>query len=167
MFTKEQKENIRTINLFEEFYGNKKGVSFHNKKKVHIPDVWELKEQVIKSIIEKGFSKVERVEPKNANCIIRIFNNRKVEFGRDVMTNIYGFNCFVKEGGKWISESCNKFEINFEKYEVGYWLCPDEYVTYDCDFVDFYVKISWRIKLKRKNNPWRVVFCAYFLSICS
>jgi len=141
MFTKEQRKDIRNINSFEEFYGNKKGVSFHNKKKVHIPDVWELKEQAIKRIIDIGFSQVQRVEPRHANCIIRIFNKRNVELGRDVMTNIYGFNCFVKEDGKWVSESCNKFEISYEKYKVGYWLYPDEYVTYDCDYADFYVKI--------------------------
>ena len=142
MFTNEQRIKIRNINSFEEFYGNKKGVSFHNKKKVHIPNVWELKDEAIKRILEKGFTKVERVEPKRANCIIRIFNNHKEELGRDIMTEIYGFNCFVKEDGKWVAEGCNKFEINFEKCEVGYWLCPDEYVTYDCNFTDFYVKIS-------------------------
>lgn len=142
MLTKEQKKEIRNINLFEELVFNKKGISLDNKKKVYIPDVWELKEQAIKRIKDKGFSKIERVEPDYANCVIRIFNKKEVGFGVNVITNVYGYNCFTKENGKWVSESCNKFEMDFEKYKVGYWLCSDEYITYDCDFVDVYVKIS-------------------------
>jgi len=141
MVTKEQKKKIRRINQFEAFYKEVEGIPFQSNQAVHIPDVWAIKQVAINRILKLGFDNVSTVEPKYANCIIRIFTKRHFKYEMGEIHNVYGFNCFVKENGIWLSESNNLFKINFLKHVITCWLSQDESVDYDCDFVDCYVRI--------------------------
>ena len=56
---------------------------------------------------------------------------------------MYGADCFVKSCIDWISE-CNgdAFPLDYSKCLIGQWLYQDEKITFDAEFVDFYVKVS-------------------------
>ena len=141
MITKEQKQKIRRINQFESFYNETEGIPYRGKQSIKIPDVWEIKQDAISKILRLGFNEVKMVSPKEANCIIRVFTKRHFKYEMGEVHNLYGFNCFVKENGTWLSESNNVFKIDFSKHVITCFLCQDESVEYDCDFVDCYVKI--------------------------
>ena len=142
MVTKEQRDDIRSIKFYSEFVGTKEGISFDNKKKVHIPGMLELKDMAFKRIIETGYSKIERVKPSLANCIVRVFYWRQNGISKNVMSCVYGYNCYVKENQKWLTGLDGNLEINFSEHKIGRWVCPDDYIVYNCDFADFYVKIT-------------------------
>ena len=143
MLSEKQKKMLRSIQIYEIANEEKNGIAVVRKKKFVVPNSYELFESVKKEILGSGFSKVERVSPGTANCIIRVFQklHYKYEFGW--IFNMYGTYCFVKDGVNWISESCGyTFHLNYSQCMVGQWIYQDERVDFDADFVDFYVKVS-------------------------
>lgn len=142
MLTREKKEMIRRTNMFEATYKEKDGIAYLNQKPIEIPDVWEIKREAMKQILSIGFSRIKLVEPKNANCIVRIFTKRHFKYENYEIHNVYGFQCFVKEKGVWLSDIGNIFKMNFEKCEIIHYLLDNESVEYNCDFIDCYVKVE-------------------------
>ena len=142
MLTKEKKLRLRNTNMFVASYKEVDGTPYLKQKPINIPDVWEIRREAMRQIQAIGFANIEPIEPKNANCIIRIFTKRHFEYENEEIHNVYGFQCFVKENGIWISEMGKILQINFKKCEIIHFLLPNESVEYSCDFIDCYVKIS-------------------------
>ena len=155
MLSKEQKEKLRTIHIYEIACEEKNGIAIIRKRipkvnggyifeeKFVIPSPYQIAESVYKKILACGFSKVERVSPNNANCIIRVFQKLHHEYDFNQIFNIYGARCFVKNGHDWISEcALGTFPLDYSKCLITQWLYQDEKITFDAEFVDFYVKVS-------------------------
>lgn len=159
MLSKEQKEKLRNINMYEISYIEKKGIAIVEKTvknvKRHketsstveeefiIPSPYQIAESIFKQILGCGFSKVERVSPRNANCIIRVFQKLHHEYEFGIVFNLYGANCFIKSGTSWISEcEGNTFQLDYNEYLVSQWLYQDEKITFETEFIDIYVKVS-------------------------
>lgn len=161
MLSKEQKKKLRNIHMYEISYKEKKSIALVDRtvKKVKrgketvstveeefiIPSPYQITESIFKQILDCGFSKVEKVSPDNANCIIRVFQKLHQEHEFDVVFNLYGADCFVRSANAWISE-CeshdNTFQLNYTKHLIDQWLYQDEKVTFETDFMDVYVKVS-------------------------
>ena len=155
MLSKEQKEKLRTIHIYEIACEEKNGIAIIRKRipkvnecyifeeKFIIPSPYQIAESVYKKILACGFSKVERVSPNNANCIIRVFQKLHHEYDINHIFNIYGARCFVNNDRDWISEcSLGTFHLDYSKCLISQWLYQDEKITFDAEFVDFYVKVS-------------------------
>lgn len=161
MLSKEQKEKLRKIHIYELATEEKDGVAiipktvqkkkFGKEKSVCVEEVfvvpspYEIRNSVFEQILECGFSKVERVSPTDANCIVRIFQKLHHEYEFGMVFNMYGADVFVKDDTTWATE-CNCYQkgypIDYEKCLINQWLYQDEKVTFDAEFVDFYVKVS-------------------------
>lgn len=161
MLSKEQKEKLRNIHIYELACEEKNGVAIIRKsvpkvkrgketfstieEEFVIPSPYQITESIFKQILGCGFSKVEKVSPDNANCIIRVFQKLHHEHEFGVVFNLYGADCFVKSGNAWISE-CesrgNTFRLNYTEHLIDQWLYQDEKVTFKTDFMDVYVKVS-------------------------
>lgn len=161
MLSKEQKEKLRNIHMYEISYKEKNGIAIINKtvkkgpksketvttvkQEFIVPSPYQITESIFKQILSSGFSKVERVSPSKANCIIRVFQKLHQKHEYDVIFNLYGANCFVKNGNAWISEGesrGNTFQLNYTENLIDQWLYQDEKVTIRTDFMDVYVKVS-------------------------
>ena len=159
MLSKEQKEKLRNIHIYELACEEKNGIAIIRKsvpkvkrgketfstveEEFVVPSPYQIAESVFKQILVCGFSKVERVSPTDANCIIRVFQKLHHAYEFDQIFNMYGADCFVKSCIDWISE-CNgdAFPLDYSKCLIGQWLYQDEKITFDAEFVDFYVKVS-------------------------
>lgn len=168
MLSKQQKEKLRRIHIYESSSKEKNGVPIIEKRgsqskigkliegKMVVPSSYQLVDSVIAQILECGFSKVERVAPSDANCIIRVFQKLHYEYDRELIFNIYGADCFVREyfafgdrffsreESDWLTTDLNDetFSINFSKCSISEWLCQDEKVIIEADFFDIYVRVS-------------------------
>ncbi len=160
MLSKEQKEKLRKIHIYELATEEKKGVAIvrklvpkgkKNKEqscwkevKFKIPCTYEILEDVIVRILANGFSKVERVAPANANCIVRVFRKLHYNYDSSMIFNMYGADVFARHGSRWTSESegsGTEFYLDYTKCLVGQWLYQDEQIVFDADFVDFYIRV--------------------------
>ena len=159
MLSKEQKEKLRNIHIYELACEEKNGIAIIRKsvpkvkrgketfstvqEEFVVPSPYQIAESVFKQILVCGFSKVERVSPTDANCIIRVFQKLHHAYEFDQIFNMYGADCFVKSGGYWISEcDSGTFHLDYSKYLIGQWLYQDEKITFNTEFVDFYIKVS-------------------------
>ena len=159
MLSKEQKEKLRKIHIHEVSYEEKKGVPIVHKlvqkakrnkeeywKEVvfKIPSTYEIFEDVIVRILANGFSKVERVAPANANCIVRVYQKLHYDYDSSMIFNLYGADVFVRHGSRWTSEcegAGREFYLDYTKCLVGQWIYQDEEVIFDTDFIDFYLRV--------------------------
>ena len=144
--SKSQIEQLRCIGLFEYACREQKGkpITYDGKEFV-IPALNDVKESVFREILKLGFSSVERVEPNKANCIVRVFQKLHYHYDYDLTYNVYGAVCFTLKAGKWVTRPFGEirdFEIDYSKHIIKHWLCQDEYVEFDLDFFDCYVKVS-------------------------
>lgn len=156
MLFKEQKEKLRNIHMYEISYKEKNSIAIIDKtvkrgketfstveEEFIVPSPYQILESVFLQIVRCGFSTVERVSPKNANCIIRVFQKLHQEHEFDTVFNLYGADCFVKSGNNWISEcDGNTFRLNHTEHLIDQWLYQDEKVSFKTDFIDVYVKVS-------------------------
>lgn len=147
MLTNKQKESIRNVKLYDYAFKEKNGKAIqYNGKEFNIPSFEELKQSVFSEIFNLGFSKIKVVKPYKANCIIRVYQklHYTYEFGGETDTyNLYGAHCYTLNNRKWITSAFqDDSEINYSKCIIKHWLFQDEYIDLDCDFVDYYVKIS-------------------------
>ena len=146
MLTKQEKKKLRNIRRYKLYTSEKDGIPVEFGKKIILPTWVELKEKAINEIIKNGFSKVEQVSPKNANCIIRIFCKLHSHYDEyDEIHNLYGFMCYTKSLTKWFSLSAReeKLQLDFSNCELHQWFYYGEYVNCcDCEFVDIYLKVS-------------------------
>ncbi|MBR6689521.1 MAG: hypothetical protein IKL68_05860 [Clostridia bacterium] len=160
MLSKEQKEKLRKIHVYELASEEKKGKAIVRKlvkkgkknkenscwKEVEfkIPSTYEILEDVIVRLLANGFVKVERVAPANANCIVRVFRKLHHDYDSSMIFNLYGADVFARHGSKWTSESegtGREFYLDYTKCLVGQWLYQDEEIIFDTEFVDFYLRV--------------------------
>lgn len=143
MLSNEQKERIRRIKIYKSSCSEVKGKPIDQcGREFVIPSFPEIEQIVIEEIIKLGFSKVERVSPYEANCIIRVYKKLHYEYDDDFY-NIYGASCYTLKNGRWTETVFNgEFEIDYSKHKVGQWVCQDESIVFDCEFFDCYVKVS-------------------------
>lgn len=160
MLSKEQKEKLRKIHVYELASEEKKGKAIvrklvpkgkKNKEKscwveetFIVPSVYEIAEMVFAKICESGFSGVERTAPANANCIVRVFRKLHHDYDSSMIFNLYGADVFARHGSKWTSESegtGREFYLDYTKCLVGQWLYQDEEIIFDTEFVDFYLRV--------------------------
>lgn len=159
MLSKKQKEKLRKIHIYELASKEKNGVAItrktvskgkKGKEKIFwiegifvVPSTYDIAESIFKQILDCGFSKVERVSPAYANCIVRVFQKLHYKYEFDTVFNMYGAEVFVKNGTNWTAEWYGeRFTLDYAKCLVGQWLYQDEKVVFDAEFVDFYVKVS-------------------------
>ena len=143
MLSRSQRESLRRICLFEYACREKKGQPIAlNGSNFVVPSLNEVKESVFQEILKLGFSSIERVEPNKANCIIRVFQKLHYHYMDNLIYNIYGATCFTQRAsGQWVTSPAG-FEIDYSKHIMRHWLCQDEYIDFDLDFFDCYVKVS-------------------------
>ena len=137
MLTDRQRKNIRFVNFY-------KMVSKQNNEFI-VPTYTELKNEIYKRIYDLGFSKIERVEPAKANCIIRLFQPPHSECDNSLEYAFYGATCFTQESGKWITMGLLghvDYKINYSNCFIRLHLSGNDYLVLDCEFFDCYVKIS-------------------------
>ena len=146
MLSNSQKKDIRRISLFEYACREKKGkpITYDGKEFV-IPSLNEIKESIFEEILKLGFCNIHRVEPNTANCIIRVFQKSHYHYDDDLTYNIYGALCFTLSANGWVTRSfgaIQDFKIDYSKQIIKHWLCQDEYIDFDLDFFDCYVRVS-------------------------
>ena len=94
---------------FDGRKGKGKKVKFHTvEKEFVIPTPYQIAENVFKQILDVGFSKVERVSPSDANCIIRVFQTLHYKYEFDITFNMYGADCFTNDALGWVSNTSNE-----------------------------------------------------------
>lgn len=143
MLNQEQRDAIRKITIHDYSYKEKNGKPIdEDGKEFIIPHLSELKKSIFEQILKLGFSKIERVHPLKANCVIRLYQKLHYVYEDDYIYNLYGAICFTKKSGIWIHSSSSDFELNHSIYLLRHWIFQDEYIDFDCDFFDCYVKIS-------------------------
>ena len=143
MLSRDQRQSIRRIYLFEYACREKNGkpISLNGNNFV-VPSLTEVKESVFQEILNLGFTSIELVEPSKANCIIRVFQKLHYHYDVDLTYNVYGATCYTLNNvGQWVT-SIADFKIDYSKYILRHWLCQDEYIDFDLDFFDCYVKVS-------------------------
>lgn len=136
-------EKVSGVKIFEYASREIKGKAIDYKgKEFIIPPLSQIKEQIFKKIYDAGFEKIEIVSPNKANCLIRIFQKLHYKYDYSIY-NVYGVSCYVLKKGKWILESDGtEFSLDYSKEKIKHWICQDDYIVFDMDFVDLYVKIS-------------------------
>lgn len=143
ILSKKEAEKVRNISFYKICFNEKKGIPIDNDgKEMIFPTIEELQKMAFQKLSDKGFN-VERVSPSDANCIIHVFKKLHYPY-EDEIHNICGYDCFTKKINRWISTSDmgDDFELDFSKCVSRHWLYQDEYIDYDCDFFDVYVKIN-------------------------
>ncbi len=139
-----QLKDICKINMCEYRFFRDDKKSEKERKNFVFPPFDELLHKARQAIKELGFDEINHVKPSSANCIIRVFMKKDYIYECSEKHNIYGFACFIKNKGKWVSysESGSTYEIDFSKFIFRFWFFQDEYVDYDCDFMDCYLKVE-------------------------
>lgn len=142
MLTREQKEKLRHLSYSQFFLTEQNGVplDIRNNQPVKIPDFSELQECVFREIRKLGFNEISRVIPWRANLIVRLFYKRHYQSDYPEIHNLYGYRCYARSGLSWVTGSQENF--NPSKFVFRVWFFQDEYINYDCNFVDFYLKIK-------------------------
>lgn len=141
---KSKEEEIRQLRFFEYvFYENEGGATNFRNEEFEILSFPEIFKKMSERILKLGFTEIERVEPAKANCIIRIYTKEHYKYEQDLIYNLYGSLCFTFKKGKWSTiGSSGDYEIDNSKCIMRHWIFQDEYIDFDCDFVDYYVRIK-------------------------
>ena len=116
-----------------------RGFNFSKKEKdepVQIKSIESLKQEAFSKIREQGFSLIQQVPEDTADCIVRIYYNETL--------NISGYMCFTKKtkGFKTITLYGKKEPYCKSKCTIRLWKTDDEYIDLDCQYKDFFVKVS-------------------------
>lgn len=114
-------------------------------EEIVIPPPYKISQYIFQKILDSGFSKIEKVSPSEANCVIRVFQKLHYEYDSEFTFNIYGAVCYVKDKTGWFSEN-NQDELiilDYSKFHFKEIISQDEQLKIiDADFVDIYVKVS-------------------------
>ena len=140
MLNNSQKYAVRTFSFHDTIWKKEDGTLINTDKgDLQLPSFFEIKENLLKSLQKVGLRKIEQVKPYNANCIIRVYQKLNHKYESNFIS-LYGVQCFIKTNEIWTTQ--NNIRINFSKCIIRSWLFQDEYIDFDCDFFDCYVKIS-------------------------
>lgn len=149
MLTREQKQQLNELNDFKFFFNERNGIALDNlsKEPVYFPNSKETLFRVIDQIRDLGFASITVLSSPTkykANVILRVYSKRHQPYDCKEIHNLYGHYCFVRHWFSWITTSPrgDTMHRNPKKASLRVWFYQDEYVDYDCDFVDFYLKIK-------------------------
>ncbi len=148
MLTNKQKEIIRKIKVFKsaEWEWNGKMIDGFGKE-FSLPTSGEITEMAFGYLKNAGFSKVQRVSPNKANCIIRISGVNHLPYSGEYTINYFEVNYYTRKKNAWIMEDIlgNEYEINYSSHTNSFSLLDDNDppIIIDPDyFFDIYVKVS-------------------------
>lgn len=138
--TREKIRRIYSYNIYAR--ENKKGKPVNGRgKEILVPSFVQIRNNVFEQINSLGFS-IERVRAaEQADCIVRVFQKRHYKHG-DYVFNVYGADCFTQESGKWLAAGRKHFELDDSKCIVEQCLRQGECASFECEYLDFYLKIS-------------------------
>lgn len=137
MLSKQDKEVIRSQINFD------KVTSDVNWQRPSIPSFIDLKEQAINQILALGYSQVDLVSPRIANCIIRLYKKFDIAH-EETNCHAYGYHSFLHENGYWYTtfdSGKTLYPIDFSKCAHSLQISQDESLEFDADFFDIYVSI--------------------------
>ena len=140
MLNNKLKEKIRNVNIFKYSLHEENGVPVTiEQKEFVIPSFIELRKLATEQLLEIGFDSIEPIAPKYANCIIRVFKSLHHREENE-FCNAYGYCCYTRLDGEWISSSCGKdlVPINYSKHIQKLPLLSDEFIMFDTEFFDYY-----------------------------
>ena len=144
MFNRVHQEIVRDIRIHRYSCQERDGKPITEKGKPFImltPN--QVKAEIEAEILSYGFSKIKKVSPTWANCIIRVYEKVRYDYEDGLVYNLYGAECYTQDRGVWVTRSGGDlYRINHAKSVHRHWICQDEYIDFDCDFFDTYVRIS-------------------------
>lgn len=118
--------------------------------------------------------KVERVSPFRANIIVRVYQVRHYKYDFGSIYNLYGADCYVKNWFKWYTENNGElFSLNHSKNCIRHWLYPDEYIDFNTEFIDIYLRgkllspntVSSKLtKMAHKINYFQFICSLFFFN---
>lgn len=150
MLTREQKQQLRNLSEFKFFHNECNGIVMDDTGKEPVrflPDSTEIFLDVCDKIRNLGFTSIKVLGSPvkyKANVILRIYSKKHQPYDCKEIHNLYGHYCFVRHGFSWITTSPrgDAFRRNAKRAPIRIWFYQDEYVDYDCDFTDIYLKIK-------------------------
>ena len=140
MLNQEKSKRIwKNLNIIELGSVRKgKLYDFDTSKKIQLPYIEELAKSAISKLKELGFS-VERVEPKKANCIIRVFRDDNIKYEKNTYW-MYGVEAYIKTPYSFTSK--DDINIDYSIFEVCVWFFQDESTIMKPNFVDYYLRVK-------------------------
>ena len=144
MVSKIKVEGLRELRIFEYALSKDgKNITIFNDKDFIFLSFPEILKEMSERILKLGFTKIERVKPSKANCLIRVYSLKQYKYERDMVYDLYGSLCFTKKNGTWFTQgSIGEYEIDYSKCIIRHWIVQDEYIDFECDYVDYYVRIE-------------------------
>ena len=108
-----------------------------------VPCFTEIRDFIIQQIEILGFVVDTQAEKSKCNCIIRVFQDIDYDYGDSLIT-FYGASCFAPRAGQWVSHGLNgkEFKIDHNNCVWRSWIFQDEYIDFECEFEDFYIKVE-------------------------
>lgn len=136
MLTKKQKNALRTID-FSKCDWKVKGESNNGSNISFV----QMKAKTLREILRLGFYSVENANPKEANCLIRLY--QKGYCYKSNIYTLYGSQVFTKRFGKWVSKNAmgGQLKLDHSKCMIVKWLSEDECFQVEAEFFDVYLKI--------------------------
>lgn len=118
------------------------GKTIYRGKNFEILSYEEIFKKAITNLNEIGFL-VQRVEPKKANCILRVFSDKNLKYDNEIYW-MYGAETYLKTINGMMSYYENF--IDYSSFRVTHWFFQDESTIFEPNFVDYYLKIKKRNK---------------------
>jgi len=145
MLNSSQKKEIRRIKIHDYSFYEKNGQAItHKGQKFNVLGFTQLKKAVFEEILALGFTNIQVVSPRKANCIIRLYQKLHYHYEGSMVYNLYGAECYTLEHFKWVTKEIGKGnrEINYSKHLITHIIKEDESINFDCEFFDCYVRVS-------------------------
>lgn len=104
-------------------------------------DVGQLRRRMIWELERMGY-KIIQVNPKEANCIIRVYRQEKAYHGATY--RMFGAHCYTKtKSSRWksIDETGEEHGIDFSNHTLHIWFNEDSFWRVAVDSFDTYVKL--------------------------
>lgn len=114
------------------------GKPIHWGKISEILSYEEIFKKAMTNLKEIGFS-VQRVDPKKANGILRVFSDKNLEYDNETYW-MYGSQIYLKTTNGMMSYYEDL--IDYSRFRVQNWFFQDESTIFEPNFVDYYLKIK-------------------------
>lgn len=147
MLTNKQKAKIRDLRIFESAEQTENGKLINGfGKEFSMPEDDEIIEMAFKKLENAGFSKIKRVSPNKANCIIRISRTKNFLY-QEFTINYFEVNFYTKKKNLWIMKDIegDEYTIDYSSHNVCFYVkSKDEPpVVIEANFFfDLYVEVN-------------------------
>lgn len=141
MLNRKEREIVRNIVISQHSCWEREGVAItFDGRPFIVPTLDQVKEDIIEEILYRGFNKVERIKPTEADAIIRVYQKLHYKHHNGLVYNLYGGHCFTPKNGKWVT--LEDIPLDYSSCKIRHWICQDDYIDFECDFFDVYVVID-------------------------